>query len=179
MKKPYKLPDALQAARKKYPIKTDYRDWLAFEQILDRADLTEEEKQVFALRRVLKSPPPSDALAFLELFLRAAWFCRCGLPVVPEDDSRKTLDFYKDFWAVWADFLTYNHVDLLKETLHWWQFMALFQSLPEEAQIKRRIGIRSVTYGELSKIKNSKQRRQIKRLQQLYALEDDCDEDDD
>ena len=80
---------------------------------------------------------------------------------------------------MWADFLTYNHVDLLKETMHWWQFMALFQSLPEEAQIKRRIGIRSVTYGELSKIKNSKQRRQIKRLQQLYALEDDCDEDDD
>ena len=57
--------------------------------------------------------------------------------------------------------------------------MALFQSLPEDAQIKRRINIRSITYGELSKIKNSKQRRQIRRLQELYSLDDYSDDDDD
>lgn len=114
MKKPYKLPDSLEASGKRYPIETGYREWMEFEQILDRSDLTEEEKQVFALRKVLKGPAPHEPLAFLELFLQAAWFCRCGLPVVPGDDGRKTLDFYKDFWAVWADFLTYNGVDLLK-----------------------------------------------------------------
>lgn len=179
MKKPYKLPDYLEASGNRYPIKTGYREWMEFEQILDRPDLTEEEKQVFALRKVLKGPAPHEPLVFLELFLQAAWFCRCGLPVVPGDDGRKTLDFYKDFWAVWADFLTYNGVDLLKDDLHWWQFMALFQSLPEDAQIKRRINIRSITYGELSKIKNSKQRRQIRRLQELYSLDDYSDDDDD
>jgi len=173
MKKPYKLPDCLKAGEKRYPIETGYQEWLEFEQILDRSDLTEEEKQVFALRKVLKSPAPKEPFAFLELFLQAAWFCRCGLPIVPEDDDKKTLDFYKDFWAVWADFLTYNGVDLLKEDLHWWQFMALFQSLPQDCQIKRRISVRSMSYQDISKIKNPRQRRELRRMQQLYSLYDE------
>ena len=173
MKKPYKLPDCLKAGGKRYPIETGYQEWLEFEQILDRSDLTEEEKQVFALRKVLKSPAPKEPFAFLELFLQAAWFCRCGLPIVPEDDDKKTLDFYKDFWAVSADFLTYNGVDLLKEDLHWWQFMALFQSLPQDCQIKRRISVRSMSYQDISKIKNPRQRRELRRMQQLYSLYDE------
>ena len=121
----------------------------------------------------MKSPAPKEPFAFLELFLQAAWFCRCGLPIVPEDDDKKTLDFYKDFWAVWADFLTYNGVDLLKEDLHWWQFMALFQSLPQDCQIKRRISVRSMSYQDISKIKNPRQRRELRRMQQLYSLYDE------
>lgn len=41
------------------------------------------------------------------------------------------LDLKKDFWAVWADFKTYNGIDLTQEDMHWWQFMALFHSLPQ------------------------------------------------
>ena len=40
MKRPYKLPGCLKAAGKKYPIETGYREWLEFEQTLDRDDLT-------------------------------------------------------------------------------------------------------------------------------------------
>ncbi len=50
------LPQTLTVQGKAYPIKTGFRSWIAFEAILSRNDLTIEEKQVFALRRVLKKP---------------------------------------------------------------------------------------------------------------------------
>lgn len=67
------LPQTLTVQGKAYPIKTGFRSWIAFEGILNRNDLTIEEKQVFALRRILKSPAPPDPFLFLELFLQAAW----------------------------------------------------------------------------------------------------------
>lgn len=172
------LPNSLSAGGKEYPIHTGFRHWIAFESIISRNDLTVEEKQVFALRKVLKSLVPPDPFLFLELFVQSAWFCRCGLPNVPSEDSRQRLDWKKDFWAVWADFKTYNGIDLMKEDLHWWQFMALFQSLPQGCQIKRRMEIRGIGSQELSKMKDAKQRKEICRLQRLYALEDEdlCEE---
>lgn len=173
------LPQTLTVQGKAYPIKTGFRSWIAFEGILNRNDLTIEEKQVFALRRVLKSPAPPDPFLFLELFLQAAWFCRCGLPNVPSEDDRQLLDLKKDFWAVWADFKTYNGIDLTQQDMHWWQFMALFHSLPQGCQIRRRMEIRGIGSQELSKMKDAKQRREIRRLQRLYALEDSEYEDED
>lgn len=167
------LPETLTAQGKKYPIKTGFRAWAAFEEILNREDLTMEEKQVFALRKVLKCPAPPAPLLFLELFLQAAWFCRCGLPNIPSEDDKQVLDLKKDFWAIWADFKTYNGIDLAQEDLHWWQFMALFQSLPQDCQIKRRISVRSMSYQDISKIKNPRQRRELRRMQRLYSLRDE------
>ena len=89
------------------------------------------------------------------------------------------LDLKKDFWAVWADFKTYNGIDLTQQDMHWWQFMALFYSLPQGCQIKRRMEIRGIGSQELSKMKDAKQRREIRRLQRLYALEDSEYEDED
>ena len=63
--------------------------------------------------------------------------------------------------------------------MHWWQFMALFHSLPQGCQIKRRMEIRGIGSQELSKMKDAKQRREIRRLQRLYALEDSEYEDED
>lgn len=96
--------------------------------------------------------------------MQAAWFCRCGLPNVPSEDDRQLLDLKKDFWAVWADFKTYNGIDLTQQDMHWWQFMALFHSLPQGCQIKRRMEIRGIGSQELSKMKDAKQRREIRRL---------------
>ena len=146
------LPQTLTVQGKAYPIKTGFRSWIAFEGILNRNDLTIEEKQVFALRRVLKSP---------------------------SEDERQVLDLKKDFWALWADFKTYNGIDLTQQDMHWWQFMALFHSLPQGCQIKRRMEIRGIGSQELSKMKDAKQRREIRRLQRLYALRDEDGEDGD
>lgn len=63
------LPQTLTVQGKAYPIKTGFRSWIAFEAILSRNDLTIEEKQVFALRRVLKSPaPPGPFFVFGAVF---------------------------------------------------------------------------------------------------------------
>ena len=64
------LPQTLTVQGKAYPIKTGFRSWIAFEGILNRNDLTIEEKQVFALRRVLKSPAPPDPFCFWSCFCR-------------------------------------------------------------------------------------------------------------
>lgn len=58
--------------------------------------------------------------------------------------------------------------------------MALFHSLPQGCQIKRRMEIRGIGSQELSKMKDAKQRREIRRLQRIYALynEDEDNEED-
>ena len=171
MKKIDFLPTFLKANGKKYQIKTSFKDWIEFEEIITREDLILEEKQVFSLRKVLKDQVHKNPIEFLELFIKAVEFCRCGLPSVASDDNKKVLDFKKDFWAIWADFKTYNGIDLKKEELHWWEFMSLFYSLPQSSQIKKRIEIRDLSLGEISKIKDNKTRREIRRMKELFSLE--------
>lgn len=75
--------------------------------------------------------------------------------------------------------MIYARIDLDREKdLHWWQFMALFESLPEDAQIKKRMGLRST---DLSKIKDPEIRNNYAQAKAQVALDyqgyyDDLDE---
>ena len=141
------------------------------------APLLWTEKRDIILLNVFHEIPSNEA----ECLQGVLDFYFCGEPIDGNEPAPKepVLDWEKDALRIWGDFRVYAGIDLSTTRMHWWQFMALFQSLPEDAQIKRRINIRSITYGELSKIKNSKQRRQIRRLQELYSLDDYSDDDDD
>ena len=83
------------------------------------------------------------------------------------------MDWDSDFAAIWADFKLYYHVDLRRiHYLHWWDFMAMFGSLPKDAEIKRRISVRAV---DLSTIKDAQTREEWRQRKELVTLDDDME----
>ena len=49
--------------------------------------------------------------------------------------------------ASWADFRVYAGIDLSAPRMHWWEFMAVFSSLPPDSQIKFAIQHRGINLG--------------------------------
>ena len=90
------------------------------------------------------------------------------LPLGKSEPKNKVLDWEKDSATIWADFRGYFGIDLDKENFHWWEFMALFESLPKDCAIKRIMGIRAI---DLSKIKDPEIRAEYEEQKRLVALE--------
>ena len=143
-----------------------FKKWLKFGCIW-ADDLTIIEKKNLAFRYILKSiPPEPEQVKWLtEMF----WFYRCGKEIRDTECSKeKVLDWEKDSATIWADFRGYFGIDLDKENFHWWEFMALFESLPKDCAIKRIMGIRAI---DLSKIKDPEMHAEYEEQKRLVALE--------
>ena len=51
--------------------------------------------------------------------------------------------------------------------MHWWEFSALFEALPEDTMIKKRIAYRQV---KISEIKDKNERRRIAKIKRSVAF---------
>lgn len=152
-------------------VETDFKKWIRFGAMLS-APLTEAEKISLIFLNIL-GEIPEDQEKWLEAILT---FYRCGererpdLPIAKE----RVLDWKKDSPAIWADFRIYAGIDLDKEKMHWWEFMALFRSLPPEAAIQKKMETRAI---DLSKIKDPELREDY-RVRKLAVALDWQDYDD-
>lgn len=145
-------------------VDTSFRKWLRFAQMLD-APLLPAEKFTLALLNIL-GEVPRDPERWFDAILNFYW---CGEdPRDGETAKEKLLDWEKDGAAIWADFRIYVGIDLALEELHWWEFMALFRSLPEDARICRLMHLRGV---DLSAIKDTEIRNEYARKKRLVTLE--------
>lgn len=165
-----KLPTTLDGRE----IPTDFRTWLKYGHIWE-SSLLNTEKVRLTFKLILKTEPfegHEDLGKWLNLF---AWFYRCGkesrnsLPV-----RERVLDWAADELTIWADFKMYVGIDLRSARLHWWEFMALFSSLPNHSQIKEIIGLRGM---DLSEIKDPTMRQKYADAKAQVAL--DCNNNDD
>ena len=152
------------------PIETGFRKWLRFGALWD-SPLRPEEKYTLSLLNILGEIPDRQE----EYFRAIMDFYACGekpreAPPAPE----RLLDWRADGPAVWADFRIYAGINLDRAKLHWWEFMALFQSLPDEARVKQRMAVRGI---DLTKIKDPQTREEYARQKRLAAL-DPLPEDD-
>lgn len=155
-------------------IPTDCKTWMRFGHIWS-SRLLPTEKIRLTFRLLLKIEPFEKGIDIERWMDEFLWFYRCGAELRDTHQSKeRLLDWEKDSASIWADFRMYAGIDLDKDPIHWWEFMALFESLPEDASIKQRISIRSV---DLSKIKDSETRRHYAEMKTLVAL-DSPDEDD-
>lgn len=81
--------------------------------------------------------------------------------------ASRLLDWDEDWLCIWADFRLYAGIDLDRGQLHWWRFMALFESLPRESGIKRRIWLRSLDPAEIG---DARLREKYRRMKEAVAL---------
>ena len=140
-----KLPTTLDGRA----IPTDFRTWLKYGHIWE-SSLLNTEKVRLTFKLILKTEPfegHEDLGKWLNLF---AWFYRCGKESRFSPPAReKVLDWLADELTIWADFKMYAGIDLRSARLHWWEFMALFSSLPSHSQIKEIIGLRGIDLSEI------------------------------
>ncbi len=154
-----------------HKVETDFKKWARFGAMLS-SPLTDAEKSALIFLNIL-GEIPEDQEKWMDAILE---FYRCGeqphseLPIAKE----RLLDWKVDSPTIWADFRIYVGIDLDKESMHWWEFMALFKSLPPDALIQKKIETRGI---DLSEIKDTKLREDY-RLRKLAVALDRQDYDD-
>lgn len=167
-----KLPTSVLINGAKYPIRSDFRTMIKFEQLMLDPDVTNQDKVLLALK-LFYPVIPSDMNKAVDQMM---WFYRCDKREnLYEKKAKKRkhkradriYDFECDDDYIYAAFMSQYHLDLHKvRHLHWWKFRAMFNSLNDDTQFVKIMEYRAV---ELDKVPKEK-RAFYKRMKQLYAL---------
>lgn len=158
------VPESVEVKGERYPIYTDFRDWINFERLLRDDSLTTEVKAAVMLDfYVDRLPPPCpEALSGLLDF-----FSGENRPVGGPSPKR-VFDMEKDYSMVYSGFVQTYSINLNQiDYLHWWEFKALLDGLPEDTRLSKAMGYRAV---DISKVPKG-QREQYRELQKIYSLE--------
>ena len=145
------LVDTITVEGRSYQLSTKTMKALQAFAVLDEADIPEEIKISRILDLMLT---PSSAMKLKanpedtpEVYRGIADFLR-GWPTdeKPKDDHREeVLSFSEDHALIIAAFRQAYGIDLTSlRALHWWEFRALLQGLPEDTVLSRTIGIRTM-----------------------------------
>ena len=160
------LPEEVEICGGKYGIYTDFRRWLDFEQMM-RVD-SPSERYAGIFKKYYISLPPKFSEAVYAL---CRFYAGGNMPQVSKEGSGKRLYSYKqDADLIYCAFYAQYHIDLEKENMHWWKFLALFRGLDEKSRLMQIVRLRAM---DLIEIKDKNERKRIAGLQRKYAL---CDE---
>ena len=165
-------PEYVEVNGKKYKINTDFRVAIDCEEIA-RDETIDDEERVFAIiyklygKQALKDLDNHNKL--LEL---AKIYLGCGKEY-QETNEKPDMDFKQDYGLIWASFISdYNGMDIDKENLHWWKFNEMVNGLScsELGNCCLLNKVRNIRNKKLSEIKDSKERQQVRKLQEMWAL---------
>lgn len=167
------VPSSLVIAGKECPIKTDFKVWIKFSEIMGR-DVSDVEKITETFKLIFEKLPPNLFEALTEIMN----FYRCGRPERKTKTGgapqKKIFDYDFDADLIYAAFLQQYKIDLCNAEMHWWKFKTLFDCLSEETKFMKVLGYRSI---DISKIKDKKQKQQYRKLKELYRLPDNRSEE--
>lgn len=140
------LPDSFLIGGREYHISSDFRAMLRLEEIFSSEELTDEEKAERALQLFYGCiPEPLE-----EAVDRLCYFWGCGRQEKKERAKGEgaaqppIYSFTHDAGLIYGAFLTQYGIDLSRKSLHWWQFMALFEALEEDRVLKEVMRCRAV-----------------------------------
>lgn len=155
---------------------TDFRLWVAYDNLSARASTPEAQQAVmdYARRHLMGGPFTPKTL---DDFIR---FYSCGEDEQTLQKRRvelvgsgpRGLDFAVDGPLVYAAFWQAYGIDLRQPDLqlHWWEFMALLRALPEECRLCTIIDYRTHDLTDLPEAT----RKQYEKMRKVYALPDDA-----
>jgi hypothetical protein len=123
------LPDTVAIDHTEYRIETDFRTCLRVIMAFEDNELTPQEKQIILLSSVFVDMPTDIEQAITQ----AMWFLNGGATSEQDDNAPMRLySFAKDASFIYAAFRQTHGIDLQKDNLHWWQFLALFMDLGQD-----------------------------------------------
>lgn len=167
-----KLPESVKVDGVDYPIFTAFRDWISFFNLHEDNTLRNKEKITIAMNWYKGDKPENIIAAYSAL----QEFAECS--ELPKDKKSKTgasntpvFSYLHDSLYLFSDFMRYYNVNLQKEkNMHWYIFKSLFEGLPEESSVKKRIAYRSIN---TSDIKDKNERMRIIKIKNSIKIPTD------
>lgn len=163
------LPTAISVCGGCYPIYTDFRDWINFEEMIRDPELDDVTKVNTALAYFKELPDinnlPEIITALNEFYSMSFLHWRKGGTVA---SAKPIFSWVYDAPYVIGAFRAYYGLNILEvDYMHWWEFKALFDSLPNDCKLNERISYRATNS---SRIKDKEERNRIKKIQNQIAL---------
>lgn len=176
-----RLPDMVEIGGKEYRIYSDFRTSILFEIMMRNPELKSWEKLNQMLDLYYPVVPPNRQ----EAIEKALWFYNCGKEQEsePEEEKNKTrrefrkdrvsYSFDQDAPYIYAAFMGTYRMNLQRiksKKLHWWEFIALFDALPDDCKIRKIMYWRTCDTSGLPR----KEVQRINELRKRYELKDDA-----
>ena len=157
-------------------IRTDFRESIKFELLMQDNKLNEEEKVKLALNLYYNLNDITDIKEAVEDII---WFYKGGKKEIENVDKevkksnskeKQIYSYEFDAEYIYSAFMEQYKIDLNSiKYLHWWKFKALFNSLNEDVLFSKIMGYRSIN---LAKIQNKEMNKFYKKMKEIYALPD-------
>lgn len=167
-----RLPDYIIAGGRKHPIKTDFKIWLEFSELIKNKGF--DSKKIVNIFKLLFDELPPNLLEALRAVFEFYAHSDKSDTKSREKNKKRVFDFEYDADLIYASFMQQYKIDLTEASMHWWKFKALFQSLSEDTQLMEAVKYRSV---RLCDIKDKKQRRFYAKMKAAYKLPDNRSEE--
>lgn len=172
------LPQTVMIGGVEYQIRSDFRTSILFESMM-RSGLSGWQK----LNQILKIYYPVIPADRQEAIRKAMWFYNCGKEQEQQEEKNKTraqfkknrvsYSFEQDAPYIYAAFMEVYKINLQRipsKELHWWEFVALFDSLPDDCKIRKIMYWRTCDTSGMPR----KEVQRINELRKIYELKDDA-----
>ncbi len=168
-----KLPNTITIKGIEFPIKTDFRTWIRFSEIMSGSG-EQAEKLAKAIRLVYNCLPPSleeTVTGMLDFFAVS----KDSKQTAKKVSNRRVYAFEHDSALIIAAFRQQYGIDLLQSEMHWHEFRALLAGLTEETLFVKVIGYRNIN---LSDIKDKERKDFYRKMKEIYRLPDNRTEEE-
>lgn len=171
-------PKSLNIAGMEYPINTDFRTILRYNAKLKETEDDDTEGIINCLKMVFDKIFPEDIAGAVQ---SVNWFIRCGKTEKKRKPSNRLLginsnepfDFEVDGELIYSAFKRNDVYGIdLHETpyLHWWEFIAMLNDLPENVKLSRIMEYRTI---DTTNKNLSKEARDVyAALQRYYKIQE-------
>lgn len=165
------LPENVLIDGMEYPINSSFRIGIQFERI-QNGDGSDEDKII----NLLKLYYPCIPRNLEEAINKMLWFYRCGEEEEKEEKSRQryqrnvsnepAYSFVQDAPYIYAAFKEQYGLDISESDMHWWKFIALFESLSEDTKMSRIMYYRKARTSGMPK----ERRAFVNEMKKLYRI---------
>lgn len=169
-----KLPDYIEVNGNQFPIKTDFRHWIKFTQIMleNKPEFQKIADIYCELFCKLPKAPLTDVLNAIMCFYSPLQNVNLQ---GKNNNTQRQYDYDVDAELIYSAFQQQYEIDLTVANLHWWQFKALLNNLNDATQFIKVVGYRSI---DLSKLKDKEQRKYYSKMKHIYKLPDNRTEEE-
>lgn len=174
----------ISVAGARVPIQTDYRASVAFELMMCDPEIPDSDRALRMLEIYLPQfdwradAPANDVQRVLldhvgDVIAQLLRFYLGGNPVpAAGKPAPRVYDFGADGGYIVASFLQAYQIHLTAQSLHWWEFRALFENLPEDTAVKKAIKYRTMKIDPKLPAAERKRYAALKRAYALKAIQD-------
>lgn len=155
-------------------IRTDFRESIKFELLMQDRDIEDERKVKMILN--LYYYRPEQITNIKQALEEVVWFYAGGdkkenSNKTAKNNNKKQIYSYEfDAEYIYSAFMQQYKIDLNSiRYLHWWKFKALFVNLNEDVLFSKIMQYRAI---ELNTIKDKEMKKFYKKMKRLYALPD-------